>query len=170
MIHDGGWTLKYILILGFYVTCFWIPLSFFHGWSWVSQYISVLFQIFQAFYVTAGAMTLNDYFMSMRLESSDETCRNIFLLFTSLLCTGTCITLLIFTYFSSADIQTAPDEAQNLVTPNPPDCSQNRTLSIISTVICLIVLILGFLEGSSIFTNSIVNFWLAYLLWSALFS
>ena len=46
LIHDGGWALKLILVLAVFAASFWIPISFFQGWVWFSQYASALFWVF----------------------------------------------------------------------------------------------------------------------------
>mmetsp|Transcript_31953 Transcript_31953/g.23092 ORF Transcript_31953/g.23092 Transcript_31953/m.23092 type:complete len:139 (+) Transcript_31953:65-481(+) len=45
VIHDGFWTLKFILILAVYIAVFWIPHSFFLIWAHVCRVGSVLFLI-----------------------------------------------------------------------------------------------------------------------------
>ena len=71
MIHDGGWPLKFILVLAIFIGFFWIDISFFQVWGEICRYISVIFMIVQALYILAGAYTFNEYMI--KSESNDES-------------------------------------------------------------------------------------------------
>ena len=191
LVHDAGWAVKFTLVLAGFIGSFWLPISLFQGWAWFAQYASALFWIFLAICVPAGALTLNAWAMGAKLDEADERCRNIGLLLLSILCTGAAVTLLVYSYllfWGGAPVivdEATADEAASgeakatlsmvgevieepIETPTPNDCSLNHGLIIATTVMCGLVLVLGFADGASIFSNSIVSAWMASLLWTAL--
>ena len=55
MVHDAGWSLKFVLIIILFIACFWIPIGFFLVWAEVSRYLSIIFFVVEVLYILSGA-------------------------------------------------------------------------------------------------------------------
>ena len=188
VIHDSGWTLKFIVVMILFISFFWIPIRFFIVWAEVCRYASIVFLIVQVLYILVGAYSFNDYMINA--ESNDDNWKHGVLLFYTILLTGAALYLTItcFFWFSGGSIVELSDlanlshTAQNSTEGNAlgtiadsplfeePDCSLHITLTIVTIVMIVIICGLRLRPDSSIFTSALVNCWLAFLLWSALAS
>ena len=87
MIHDAGWSLKFILVIILFICCFWIPIGFFLVWAEISRYLSIIFFVVEVLYILVGAYQLGDYMVTS--ETTSETWRNnVLLLYTIILTAG----------------------------------------------------------------------------------
>jgi hypothetical protein len=96
MIHDGGWPLKFILVLAIFIGFFWIDISFFQVWGEICRYISVIFMIVQALYILAGAYTFNEYMI--KSESNDENWKMGVLTFYSIILTAASFIIIVMSF------------------------------------------------------------------------
>ena len=58
-IHDGGWTLKYIIVYATFIAFFFVDVSVFQVWGEISRYVSIIFLLFQSLYIVESAYVLN---------------------------------------------------------------------------------------------------------------
>ena len=45
VIHDAGWAIKILIILGMFVGFFWVDITIFRLWAEISRYVSLCFMI-----------------------------------------------------------------------------------------------------------------------------
>jgi len=116
--------------------------------------------------------------MGAKLADGETCCRDASVVIVSVLCTGASVTALVFSYLrfwgpAPVIAEEGTTEELLLIMDAIPvdvavDCSWNHGLIIATTVMCAVVFLLGFPEGTSMLTHSIVNAWLVSLLCSAL--
>lgn len=63
-LHDGLWTIKFLLVLLGFIVTFWIPNVFFQIYGYFSLVISSLFLIFQGIVIMGMSYSANDYFIT----------------------------------------------------------------------------------------------------------
>jgi len=90
------------------------------------------------------------------------------MLFYTICLVGASITLLVLSFVWFLGRPTDLLEASGLL--ENQSCGDNLALIIVTLVMNIVVFALRCRENTSIFTGSMVNLWLTYLLWSALAS
>lgn len=163
VIHDGFWCCKFLLMLGTFIAFFFIHIDVFDVWMEICRFVSICFLFLQVLYIVTGSFSFNDY---MKLAYSDnEGCGNWFLLIYAVILNvgALAITSLSFAWFIGPS-----DESENA---NNVSCSNNFALIIATYVFIGLSLLFGLLRlrpDATIFTSGLVNFWMAFLLWSGL--
>jgi len=110
-------------------------------------------------YILVGAYTFNSYMADAAVSAEEGTSWTIgTLMVLTILLTGGSLTLNIASYFWF------------LGGEEDADCGNNAILITVTLGMQVVNCALRFRDDSSIFTSAAVNFWLAYLLWSALAS
>ena len=166
IIHDGGWCLKVLLLASVSVGTFWMPLEVFLVWANIARWASIPFLLMQAFFILVSSYEVNAFMLSIRTEGRENLVFGQLLLYTGIF-TALTITLLVKSFQSFTGF---PAETYTKAGLEEPSCGTNATLSYVTIGMVVIVMGLHVREDSSIFTSSIVNLWLTYLLYSALAS
>lgn len=152
VIHDGGWTLKYLLVLAVFTGMFWVPMGFFQVWAEISRYASILFMIIQCLYILIGAYGLGDYMVNQK--TNDESWRNGVLLVYTVLLFLASVALIItsFIWFTGTG------------------CGHNMAIIIATIVMFVLVFVLRCRKENSLLTAALANLWIVYIGWSAMAS
>lgn len=45
VIHDAGWAIKILIIIGMFIGFFWVDITIFRLWAEISRYVSLCFMI-----------------------------------------------------------------------------------------------------------------------------
>ena len=149
--HDGCWPFKFLLILvGFIITLF-IPNSFFQGYGYFSQVVSIAYLLYQVLALVSLAYLVNDSFVS-NYETGSNSWGILMIALTVVIYSGSLVlTGFLFYWFD--------------------ECSTNIIMICVTLVIGVISFILVVVKtrpDSSIFTSSMVFLYTTYLAWSAM--
>lgn len=159
VIHDSGWSLKFLLIIGLFIGLFWVPIEFFQVWSEISRYGSIFFLLIQTLYILVGAYTFNDFMI--RTKAEDESWRNMVMMIYTLILQVSSIAIMVGGFFW---FNTSSKEKEG------ETCGDNMFHLIATICMNILVCAIRFRPDSSIFTSAMVNLWLCFLMWSALAS
>lgn len=96
VIHDAGWCIKLLVVVGMYIGFQWIPSAFFFYWAQVSKYISIIFMLVQSLYVLYVAYDFNDYLINT--TTNDEAWKNCMMVVYTLLLTAGAVALIATTF------------------------------------------------------------------------
>jgi len=152
VLHDGLWSLKFILVLGIFVCFFFVRNDFFVGYGNASRVISVIFLIYQTIMILAVAYKVNDSLVAVYNDGEVKSV-GILLWILTLGVYGGTITWIVYQYIYFSYIWT------------------NVLIITITVVFCVgytVCLVLRTREDISILTNGFVLLYTTYLSWSAL--
>jgi len=157
MFHDGWWCLKFLIVLGLFVSAMWIPNDVIIVYMQIAKYVSIAFLCYQAVLMLIVAYVLNDVLVgNVNAEAGEAmSCSGVILLVLFLLFTGGNITWIVFSFIKFGG------------------CADNVWFMIITCifgVLAYTIVLFRTREDASIFTSSIVLAYALYLQWSALSS
>jgi len=164
-------TCKLLFLIGFLTATFWIPNSFFDGYADFARIASVVFLLLQIMVLISWGWDINDCIVgkisTLQQEKESDSAKEkdikkkkisyqCLLVFITLILFGAIIVLWIF-MFQWFDKQSS--------------CSFNHMIIIITIVLVIIAIALPpILQSSSIFTASVVGFYMTYLCYTGLSS
>ena len=158
-INEGAWPIKFIIVLTFFIICFFIPEGFFKYYGYIAKGSSLIFIVFQILMLVDIAYAWNDKWLGI-YDSTEEgsgterTWIIIMIIFTILLMGGGLgMSIMMYMKFD--------DRGGDLAL-----ISMCIGIAVIYTILSLSYLV----ENGSIFTCSIIFLFTTFLTWSALLS
>ncbi|KAL4493646.1 hypothetical protein ABPG72_004139 [Tetrahymena utriculariae] len=153
MINDGLWCFKITYIILVFILVFFIPNSFFEGYSQFAKYISILYMLFQSLVIIdllyKWSQTWVKYY-----DQGNQSMRYV-LVFTSLILYGLAISLNVLTFIWFKG------------------CSTNTAISSVNIVILVVITfiqILGFNPHGSLIASGGIGLYISFLTFSSQFS
>ncbi len=149
--HDGCWPFKFLLILAAFILTLFIPNSFFQGYGYLAQVVSISYLLYQVVALVSLAYLINDTLVSNYEEGSGSW--GILIIGLTVLIYAGSLTLTGFLYYWF------------------DDCTTNVVLITVTLVVgaaAFVLVVVKTRPDSSILTSSIIYLYTIYLVWSAM--
>lgn len=149
--HDGCWPFKFLLILACFIITLFIPNSFFQGYGYFAQVVSIAYLLYQVLALVSFAYLVNDKLVGNYEEGSSGW--GVLMILLTVLFYGGALTICGFLFYWFHE------------------CASNIALICVTlgvAVVAFILVIIKTRPDSSVLTSSLVFFYTVYLVWSAM--